>query len=1317
MLPDASGRFTATFPAGTFNPGDQGHLRYIDADGNRVYVRFKASKETVISVRGRAFGYVMDNLVSGGLAGCENERVRVVLKDRNGQTKAEKVLQCNSWGDIWAPFEDAAGNPVAIEGGDVVEVEYGGKRTSVSVPTFTVVADPNTQTVTGTTNATVVTTTYGLTQTLTVWPNTVYDSSSTRQSVLPDASGRFTATFPAGTFNPGHQGHLRYIGADGHRIYVGFAALRDKPEVWVKKDDNLVWGYVPAAAVPVTVTLKRSGAVVGQASVIADTDGRFAVTFYNASGEPIVIQAGDEVVIEASPAFTVPVVPLSARADVENDLISGTGPANALLNVIVNGRAQSVRTDGSGNFTVSFVGIQDVQIGQQVEVQYRNDEGHYVYTRFVIGPKVYALLYTDYVWGVAPSANAPLTVTLKAGDGTVKGSDTATSNGSNLFWSYLRDTGGKRVHVQSGDVVEVDFGGGHVVSMTVASLAANVDADNDVITGTAPADSRIGVEIASWRKTVETDSSGNWNVAPGAEGQPLDRGDQVLVRYQNENGHETWLYAVAPVVYVRGNGPNGLDYRAENFVSGYATRQAIVNVTLKRGGTVVASESAYAENDGYYAVYLQDALGFDAPVQGGDQVVVAASAPLTVTVPDMQATVDAQNDMITGRGPANAEVGIYVNGNDRSVRTDASGAFTLTLTNVLIDPGDTVYVRYRTPEKHWVHARFQAEYQPVINARWDGSNAAACGQCVSGNAGVGGTTVNLLLKRGGTIIARASDRSDSAGNFKAVFKNTVGEPVEIEAGDVIEMNVGGHSPVTMTVASLTAQANGKTGILYGSGPANARLNYKWQYPWGTSGTGDLTVGPDGRYAENLGVGTGATGYVYYTDQQGHRTYVGWAAAHVWVREKGSEVGGYVEPGVPVTVRVLDGSGREKVRAQTTSSSFNGLFTLTDLRDATGNVVIIEPNDTVVVSATSLITVPVVPLSAQADKTTDKVTGTGGEPGSRPDRVSVQLHSGGDWYWRNVTVASDGTFTADFSNEADIQAGDEVYVHYTNEDGNRVYIRSVVPIVRVNSANDIVDGYVTPNATVRLTLKRSGNVLATATTTSDGEGFFSAFFVDATGKVVDIRAGDVVEVTASPTFSITVAAISATVNPDDDTVSGTGPANTVLLVKAVSESGEATKPAYTDGEGNFRVDFSDSLDITGESYVFIVYRDASGNKSAFHVKAGRLALENYLEQTVLNAGGQVEKVVSGVANDGDLTPPVTYQGGGGTLVFAARNGRLVITKPDGSILKASDYIEVKNAPVGEWKVQVRVSSTGVEGVEYGFAIGKIGYQIYLPVVKR
>jgi hypothetical protein len=1308
VIPDGTtGDFSAVF-TGTIQPGDVGHLRYIDANANRVYDDFQAEEEYTkprVYIRGGSDRYRSDTYLHIYNPDCGN--VDIVLKDSGGTVKTEATVHACPWNFTYLSEE--------IEPGDTVEATSGDQTTVVNVPTFDVTSDPEDDAIYGTTDAAVVTDTHGMTQTLAVWPNSTYDWDYGKY-VLPDANDAFTATNPFYDeayqtwdpanldWDPGDEGHLRYVDANDNRVYDNFFAPREDPEIHVYKDSNYVWGYVVTdEETTVTVTLKSGDTVKATAYATSDGAGWFNVNFYDNAGNPVIIEEGDDVVVETADmaVVTVPVVPLSGQADVNADTVSGEGPGDAQLLVDV-GDTQTVMTDGAGNYSADFKGIDDIEPGDQVMVQHRNDDGHTVYISFYAGPKLVSQLNSYYAWGYSVAANAPVTVTLKDSDGTVKGSDTDISNNNNYFSAYLYDATGQRAMIEAGDVLEANFGNGEVVSMTVAGMTAEVNADADTLSGTGPANDALGVSVDSFNATINTDGSGNWNADPGAEGENITSGEQVTVKHINTDYHETWLYAIAPVVYVRGRDSGATAYQAENYVSGYASRRATVNVTLKdSGGATVATRRLVANaGNGYYSTSFYDALGMAADIQSGDQVIVSASPEETVDVPTIDAEVDANTDTITGTTSlVGKDLGIYVHGG-QTVQTDSSGGFVATFDT--IDPGDYAYIRYQNDDGHWIHTRFQAERETgdtLIRARWNGN---MCNHCASGYASMANTIATVTLKRGGSTLATETDMTATNRWFSVAFTDAAGKAVPIKNGDVIEVTAGGDT-TSMTVADLTAEANAESDTLYGTGPANENLEIR-----GDCG-GSTTIDPIGNWIFNCGLGNADEGYIYYTHSEGHQTYLGWAVPYVYVREHGNYVGGYVRRGVPVTVTLQSSGGAERAVATTTSRSSNGWFWV-DFDDAAGDPLIINPNDTVVVEASPAIEVPVTPLSAEADTVNDQVTGTG------PANEDLGVTVGG--CWRNVTTDADGNFTADASGECDLQVGDWIDVNYWNDEGNQVFIGFNAPLVRVNTVNDIVDGYATPNAAVTLTLKRGGSSIATATASTDMNGWFSAFFTDANGNLVDIKPGDTVEVTASPTNSVTLADLSATVNQTNDTVTGNGPDNAKLLVKIFSQGNgwSISKSILTDSNGNFTVDLSSEMDLTDSSYAYVRYSDANGHQTSIHTTPAQSPLLDEVERDVENAGAMVKTSTFDAANANDLTPPLTYQGGGGgKTVFASEGGSLVITKPDGSVVEPDTPFTINNTPTGEWKVQVRL--WGEEGSQYAVAIGRAAHVIYLPLVVR
>ena len=76
-------------------------------------------------------------------------------------------------------------------------------------------------------------------------------------------------------------------------------------------------------------------------------------------------------------------------------------------------------------------------------------------------------------------------------------------------------------------------------------------------------------------------------------------------------------------------------------------------------------------------------------------------------------------------------------------------------------------------------------------------------------------------------------------------------------------------------------------------------------------------------------------------------------------------------------------------------------------------------------------------------------------------------------------------------------------------------------------------------------------------------------------------------------------------------------------------------------------------------------------------------------------------------------------GAGKLIFVASGGTLVVTAPDGTIMRSENgYLTVANPLSGKWLVQVQVdgSEPSGNGTQYTMAAGQGLYTVYMPIVK-
>jgi hypothetical protein len=1331
VAPDTNGAFAASFSGDVdILPGMTGLARYMDAERNEVYSRWEApAAKATVYLRGSSYyywgaGYKAENYLAIQLPPypCEPFPVQMTVRGPDGSVRYADSFTGNCRQFVPMSLRDDYDNAIDLRAGDVVEVVGAGQPMSVTVPAFAVVSDPYARTVSGETSAAVVTTTFGLTQTLVVWPDNLADWGYGKYVAV--TAGKFQAENPfyweANPVNwpqhlgwdPGDAGHLRYTDADGNMTYAAFGALVAAPELSIHKDGNYVSGLAPQGNAPVTVTVKSGATVKGAGYATTNLSGWFDVDLYDGGGNPLEIAEGDEVQF-SEPVTSVIVPPLTINVDIDNDVVAGKGPANALLNVSQPDSPleppRSVPTAADGSYRAEFRGRLDLAPGVQVRVEYADPAGHTIWTDRYAGTQMAAALNTSRVWGVTPYARTPLALAVKRG-GTVIATVQVVTDQSGFFIAFPADATGKPVMLAAGDVVELNNAGGLIGSLALAALTVSLDPQADTVTGTGPAASALGVfahvNPGDFDASVVTNATGQWAVNLAAKGQNARPGDVASVRYTANGVDLTWAFAVAPYFRVRHSGPNT--------VEGFAPPFAPVTITLLRNGGVLAQVQEMARDDGFYYASLTDVNGLYLEIGAGDIVEVKSGTYVaTVTVPPLTAVANYATRTVTGTGPANAMIGVSTWASRRTVKTGPDGGFAITYVNEY-DLSGPVWLRYREPQGNWIHAAIErtAGIAPELRVRWNENEDFYQANAVSGNAGGGPRLVTLALRRSGQVVATATALADSSGYFNAELRTAAAEPMPIAAGDVVEMAAGDVTR-SMTVPPLRVAANLTAQTLFGSGPPNTPLRAGDPY-YGTYCWDSTTVDPTGNFVLQCNdLQQGASGWIWVHDREGNRTYLSWSTPVVRVRENGNRVAGTVDSGAAVQVRLLRG-GTPLVETSTVADEWNGAFTVRFLQN--GNPVLIRANDVVVVEAGGMITVPVVSLTATADSAADKVVGSGPPAGE----LRVYAETEGREVLRRITAGADGSYAAEFAGALDIRPGSYVEVAHTNDDGNEVYVAANAPLVRVNLSSDIVDGYATPLATATLVLKRGGAVLATAQAQTASNGAYSAFFL-AGGSVVDLLPGDVVEVTASPTVVNAAIALTGTLDPQANTVSGTGPAGAPILVVAyrcaVGGCVHTSMTVIAGAGGAYVADFSGILDLDPTSYAYVQAADALGNQTSIATVPADVPRLTQVESEMASTGATLLKSAFGTANEDNLTPPLAVNVlGGGSLVFLARGGDLVVTAPDGTVTRPDGTrYTVQNPATGVWQVQLLAYNTN--GSQYAVAVGQGAYNVYMPVVKQ
>jgi len=258
---------------------------------------------------------------------------------------------------------------------------------------------------------------------------------------------------------------------------------------------------------------------------------------------------------------------------------------------------------------------------------------------------------------------------------------------------------------------------------------------------------------------------------------------------------------------------------------------------------------------------------------------------------------------------------------------------------------------------------------------------------------------------------------------------------------------------------------------------------------------------------------------------------------------------------------------------------------------------IKAGDTVEVNdGIDKIKIPVIPMKASGDASTDSITGSilpavrksKWAPGVHPNlEVTIgHIH-------KRVTVNDDGTFTIHLDNES-FHSGTPGFLVYVDDVGNRIFMPFSASLIGVRRSTEfglpwgsshsmgissIVWGFATPGATLMITLTRSNTLVVTRTVTSDQVGYFSVsmdhFIED--GDTIEVLDGTNLRIVQVPTITFQV-------DPATKIISGIAPANITKRwggPHSLEVSiGWHTYPITTTSSGEFTVSLSANPYIAG-----------------------------------------------------------------------------------------------------------------------------------------
>lgn len=463
--------------------------------------------------------------------GQPDEPITATLRNALGVIKGTDTAEIDTQGRTYMYFSDSAGNSVAIAPYDQVTVNFGsGIQRSINVTNITYIIDRDAHRVYGT--APVNT------------PLRLQTSTSAFDATT-DANGKFAVNISK--LSGGYSFRVVYRTQQGDDLSYS----QTIPQFTVSPQYQRLSGYGPLKAPVVGKVENNLGVVKDTCSTTTSSYGYYSL-YFDAE-----IQNGDIVVVDIGPLhYEQIIVPLTIAADAVNNIVYGTAPPNAWLNIFdenwfgpyARNNYKYFSADGSGNFSAAF---NEVRGGDALEVLYwQGGHGDRVSVQSQV-PYVQIDQTGDWVWGYT-TPNTTGTASIKNSSGIVKasGAVSASTNGS-----YSYEPG---IDIIAGDKVSVDVGVLHQTS-DVIPLNGAINQATDVVSGTSLPNVAIGLATTYWNgsrysslnRFANTNGSGQFNVDFSSI-VDLKAGDYLNIYYIDalDTYHRATYYTTSPTITV-----------------------------------------------------------------------------------------------------------------------------------------------------------------------------------------------------------------------------------------------------------------------------------------------------------------------------------------------------------------------------------------------------------------------------------------------------------------------------------------------------------------------------------------------------------------------------------------------------------------------------------------------------------------------------------------------------------------------------------------------------------------------------------------------
>lgn len=536
---DAAGFFTARFAPSSFDRSALATVSILDAAGHSTFGWFDAHHIEAWFGTGQVVGAIAPSAEF------------IATLGRAGVTSATIAGKASPTGSYSAVFTRT------VQPGDNIRVVGGGVTMTYTATYLTLIMDPATDRVTGTTGS-------GRRVLADFWSDPLSEDFDTRcgdgstacAGATADAAGNFSLAAGLDLWK-GDAAFFYVLDGEGNWQST---SDRHMPILVADLDDQMVWGYWSSTGLNLRALLKTgSGTLKSTVPVVVPgpTNGHFMFAF------PIEIAPGDRIEVgDGRVTETMRVSNLTARLDGTSGHLTGVASAGRIVAGLTGFTCNDYHSlcgetpTSDGPYDLAFPG--PPLAGQDEVVVYNLGMDGHATSRRAHAFLVAAEQLGSTVWGHTETPDTVVTITLKAGV-TTKATITVTSDA----WGDFEVELGGQVTINPGDTLWVRTADGEDLVLTIATFSILRDPVNNALYGIAPAGSGVmpytGLRAGQysryyWGVGTTADATGHYTSSFEGRFWYLDCSavnvgaacSWVEGRYCAPGGHEIWLAGEEP---------------------------------------------------------------------------------------------------------------------------------------------------------------------------------------------------------------------------------------------------------------------------------------------------------------------------------------------------------------------------------------------------------------------------------------------------------------------------------------------------------------------------------------------------------------------------------------------------------------------------------------------------------------------------------------------------------------------------------------------------------------------------------------------------